>query len=76
MGPLSVCLSCVLSVYDVGALWPNGWIKMKLGMQLGLGAGHIVLGGTQHPLPQRGSEPPIFGSYLLWPNGWMDQDAT
>jgi len=20
--------------------------------------------------------PPIFGSYLLWPNGWMDEDAA
>jgi len=51
-------------------------IKMKLGMQVGLGPGHIVLDGTQLPLPQRGVEPPIFGPYPLWPNGWMDQDAT
>ena len=26
------------------------------------------------PLPR--AEPPIFGPFLLWPNGWMDQDAT
>ena len=32
--------------------------------------------GTQLPLPQMGTEPPVFGPYLLWPNGWMDQDAT
>jgi len=32
--------------------------------------------GTQVPLPQRGTEPPISGPYLLWPNVWMDQDAT
>jgi len=32
--------------------------------------------GTQLPSP-KGAEPlPIFGPYLLWPNGCMDQDAT
>jgi len=40
-------LSCpVLSVCDVGVLWPNSrmdQIKMKLGMQVGLGPGHTVL---------------------------------
>jgi len=46
---------------------------MKLGMQAGLGPGHIVLDGNPAPLPQKGTEPPIFGPYLLWPNGWMDQ---
>jgi len=35
-----------------------GWIKMKLGMQVGLGPGHIVLDGTQlHP---KGVQPPQF----------------
>ena len=59
-----VYLSC--SVCDIGALWPNGWtIKMKLGMQVGLGPGHIVRWG-----PPKGA--PIFGLYLLWPNaGWI-----
>jgi len=52
-----------------------GWIKMKLGMQLGLGPGHIVLDVDPPPLP-KGAEPPIFGPCLLWPNSWMDQDAT
>jgi len=28
------------------------------------------------PLPKKGAEPPIFGTFLLWPNGWMHQDAT
>jgi len=32
--------------------------------------------GTQHPLHKKGAHPPIFGPCLLWPNGWMDQDAT
>ena len=50
------------------------WIKMKLGMQMGLGREHIVLDGDPL-LPQRGTAP-IFGPHLLWPNVWMDQDAT
>jgi len=114
--PVSLCPVC-----NVGVLWPNGWIKMKLGMQVGLGAGHIVLDGHPSPSPpkgqshqfsadiccgqmagwikmplgmevglglgdcvrwgpssppEKGAEPPIFGPYLLWPNGWMDEDAT
>ena len=32
--------------------------------------------GTPLPLPQRGTAPPIFGPYLLRPNGCMDQDVT
>jgi len=53
-----------------------GRIKMKLGMQVGLGPGHIVLDGDPVPLPQRAQLHPIFGPYLLQPNGCMDQDAT
>ena len=53
-----------------------GWLKMTLGMEVGLGPGHIVLDGDPAPLPKKGEEPPIFGPYLLWPNGWMDYDAT
>ena len=101
-----------------------GRIKMKLGTQLGLGHGHIVLDGDLAPLLKRAAEPPpqfsahfycgqtagcikiplgmdvglspgdcvrwrpnpppqkgggapqIFGPCVLWPNGWMDQDAT
>jgi len=54
-----------------------GWIKMALGMEVGLGPGHIVLDGNPAPLPQKGAEPPpISGRSLLWPNGWMHQDAT
>jgi len=49
---------------------------MKLDMQVGLDPGHIVLDGDQAPLP-KGTQPhPIFGPYLLQPNGCMDQDAT
>ena len=52
-----------------------GRIKIKLGAKVGLGPGHIVLGGEPAPPPQRGS-PPIVGPYLLRPNGCMDQDVT
>jgi len=31
--------------------------------------------GTQLA-PKKGHSPPLFGPCLLWPNGWMDQDAT
>jgi len=48
---------------------------MKLGMEVGLGPGHIVSDVDPAPPPQRGTAP-IFGPCLLWPNGWMDQDAT
>jgi len=54
-----------------------GWIKMKLGKEVGLGPGYIVLDWDPAPLPKRGRSPfPIFGSFLLWPNGWMHQGAT
>ena len=46
---------------------------MKLDMQVGLNPGHIALDGDAAPFLQRGTAPPpIFGPYLLWPNGWMD----
>jgi len=53
-----------------------GWIKMVLDMDVGLGPGHIVLDGGPAPPSRKGAEPPIFGPFLLWPKGWMDQDAT
>jgi len=49
---------------------------MKLGMEVGIGPGQIVLDGDP-PSRQKGAQPPpILGPCLLWPNGWMDQDAT
>ena len=54
-----------------------GWIKMPLGTKVGLGRGHIVLHGDPAPPKQkRSTSPPLFDPCLLWPNGWMDQDAT
>ena len=43
-------------------------IKTKLGTQVGLGSGHIVLHGDPAP-PKRGTGPPTFGLCLFWPNG-------
>jgi len=72
-----VCLSCLyvcLSVTLVYCGQTVGQIKMKLGMQIGLGPGHIVLDGDPAPSPPRGGRSPtIFGPYLLWPNCWMNQ---
>jgi len=53
-----------------------GWIKMALGMEVGLGPVRIVLEGDTAPLLKKGGRAPIFGPSLLRPNGWMQQDAT
>ena len=37
-----------------------GQIKTKLGIQVGLGPGHIALDGDQAPLPKRGTAPNIW----------------
>jgi len=74
---LSVCLPVCLSVTLVYCGQTVGRIKMKLGMQVGLGTGHIVLDRDPGPPPPKGhSPPPIFCPYVLWPNGSMDQDVT
>ena len=51
------------------------WIKMPLGMEVCLGTGDFVLDGDHTPPSQKGGTP-IFGPFLLWPNGWMHQDVT
>ena len=53
------CLSCpVLSVTLVYCGQTVGQIKMKLGTQVGLVPGHIVLYmRTQLPVPKKGAEP-------------------
>jgi len=48
-------------------------IKVKLGVRVCLSPDHIVLDGDPSPPPQRGTALlPIFGPYLLRPNGCMD----
>ena len=49
---------------------------MPLGVEVGLGPGHIVQDGDPAPPHKKGAQPPIFGPCLLWSKGWMDQDAT
>jgi len=66
---------------SVVAKWlDGGWIKMPLGRKVGLSPSDIVLDGDPASSPHKGAEPrptpPIFGPSLLWPNGWMDEDAT
>jgi len=66
-----VCLS-ILSVTLVHCGQTVGQIKMKLGMQVGLGPGHIVL-NVDPASPKNGHGlRPIFGPCPLWPSGWMD----
>jgi len=48
---------------------------MPLSMEVGLGTGHNLLDGAQLR-PKGRHSPPIFGPYLLWPNGCIYQDAT
>ena len=57
---LSVCLSVTL-VYCCQTLWR---IKVKLGVQVGLGPGHIVLDGDPASLPQRGTTPSKFAAHI------------
>ena len=53
------------------------WIKMSLGMELGLSPGDFVLDGDRASPPQKKrGRPQIFGPCLLWPNGWMDEAGT
>jgi len=61
---LSVCpVLSVLSVTFVHCDQRDGWIKMKLGMQVGLGPGYIVLDGDPAPL-FKGAQPPQFSAHI------------
>ena len=49
------------------------WIKMPLGMDVGLGPGHVTIDGTELPQTRgHSSPPPIFGPCLLWPCKRLD----
>jgi len=71
-----VCLSVLFVCLSVTLVYCGqkvGRIKMKLGMQVSLGPGHIVLDEDPGNPPPKGHSPiPIFGPYLLWPNSWLD----
>jgi len=47
-----------------------GWMKMALGMEVGLGPVHIVLDVDTGPLPKTGGSPPNFQAHL-----YCDQTA-
>ena len=51
---------------------------MPVGMKVGLGPDDIVLHGDPAHFPQKGglAPSPIFAPFVLWPNGWMHQNAT
>jgi len=46
---------------------------MPFDKEVDVGPGDIMLDGD--PVPPKGTQPQIFGPCLLWPNGWIDQDA-
>jgi len=77
------CLSCLcpnltarLSILSVTLVYCGqtvAWIKMKLGVQVGLGRGHIVLDEEPaHAPPQRGTAPQ-FSAYICCDQtvGWI-----
>ena len=43
-----------------------GWIKRPLGMEVGLGPGHIVLDGDPAPSPKRGQSPQFSAHFYCW----------
>ena len=53
-----------------------GWTKMPLDVEVGLvfGPGDFVFDGD--PAVPRKKCTPNFGPCILWPNFWMDEDAT
>ena len=63
----------------VGCGQTAGWTKMPLGMKVGLGSGNFVFDGGPAIPRKKGTRTrfhTIFGPCLLWPNGWMEEDAT
>ena len=55
---LSIGLLSVLSVTLVYCGQTVAWIKMALGMEVGLAPGHIVLDGDPSPATERGTAVP------------------
>ena len=46
-----------------------GWIKMVVSIDVGLSPGDFMLDGDPAPSQKGSGAPPIFGAFLLWPNG-------
>ena len=85
--PRSLCIRRFRAIRERGTAAPlfsahfysgqtGGFIKMPLGMQVGLSPGNFVLDGDLASPSPKGAEPPIFGPRLFWRNGCMDQHAT
>jgi len=72
----TVSVRC-LSVCDVRALCPNDWTDQDETWHAGRPRPwpHCVRWKPSSPSRKR-AQPPIFGPYLLRPNGYMDQDVT
>ena len=71
-----LCLS-VLSVCDVGVLWPNGLTDQDESCHAGRPRPwpHCDRRGPSFP-STNGAHPQFFGPYPLRPNGCIDQDST
>jgi len=55
------------------------WTKMPVGVEVGLGPAWlycVTCGPSTLEVHSHNSPQPIFGPCLLWPKGWMHQDAT
>ena len=67
----------VLSVCDVGVVWPNGLTDQDETWYAGRPRPwpHCVRSGPSSHSP-KGTQPPIFGPYPLRPNACIDQDST
>jgi len=53
------------------------WIKMPLGTEVGLGLRYIVFNVDPGAPRKKAHQPlPNFGPCLLWPDGWLDEDAA
>jgi len=69
-----VCPVC-LSVCNVGALWPNGWMDQDATWYEGSARRrpHSVRWGIRSPRKWAQQPLPLFGPRLLWPNGRPSQ---
>ena len=68
----SLCYgTVVMSVCNVGVLWPNGWVDQAATWYGGRSRPrpHWVRWEPSSPHRKGHSSPPLFGPCLLWPNG-------
>jgi len=63
-----ICLSCPVTLVYCGQT--VRWMKMPLGMEVGLNPGHIVLHEDPDPPPKRGTAPNFWLMSVM--DKWMD----